>query len=65
MIRLSKSLAIQFAYNNIRSNIILPGPIETNAKTLKKNQKQKNLKKFIPLQGLGNLKIYQMLVCSC
>ena len=29
MIRLSKSLAIQFASHNIRSNIILPGPIET------------------------------------
>ena len=29
MIRLSKSLAIQFASYNIRSNIILPGPIET------------------------------------
>ena len=29
MIRLSKSFAIQFATNNIRSNIILPGPIET------------------------------------
>ena len=29
MIRLSKSLAIQFASKKIRSNIILPGPIET------------------------------------
>ena len=29
MIRLSKSLAIQFSSKNIRSNIILPGPIET------------------------------------
>ena len=29
MIRLSKSLAIQFASHNIRSNIILPGAVET------------------------------------
>ena len=29
MIRLSKSLAIQFASYNIRSNAILPGPIDT------------------------------------
>ena len=29
MIRLSKSLAIQFAAKNIRSNVILPGPTET------------------------------------
>ena len=30
MIRLSKSLAIQFGSNNIRSNCILPGPIDTS-----------------------------------
>ena len=55
MIRLSKSLAIQFAYNNIRSNIILPGPIETEMqKRWKKNPKaKKNLEKFIPLQRVG------------
>jgi len=29
MIRLSKSLAVQFASFNIRSNVILPGPIDT------------------------------------
>ena len=42
MIRLSKSLAIQFASNGIRSNSILPGPVrspmqsrwETNPDTL-------------------------------
>ncbi len=55
MIRLSKSLAIQFASNNIRSNIILPGPIETEMqKRWKKNPKtKKNLEKFIPLQRVG------------
>ena len=38
MIRLSKSLAIQFASKNIRSNCILPGPIETGMqKRWKKN----------------------------
>jgi len=56
MIRLSKSLAIQFASNNIRSNIILPGPIETGMqKRWKKNpQAKKNLEKFIPLQRVGS-----------
>ncbi len=55
MIRLSKSLAIQFAAKNIRSNIILPGPIETKMqKRWKKNPKsKKNLEKFIPLQRVG------------
>ena len=55
MIRLSKSLAIQFAPNNIRSNIILPGPIETGMQIRwKKNPKaKKNLEKFIPLNRVG------------
>ena len=55
MIRLSKSLAIQFASHNIRSNIILPGPIETGMqKRWKKNPKAtKNLEKFIPLKRVG------------
>jgi len=55
MIRLSKSLAIQFASKNIRSNIILPGPIETGMqKRWKKNPKtKKNLEKFIPLKRVG------------
>ena len=55
MIRLSKSLAIQFASKNIRSNTILPGPIETSMqKRWKKNPKaKKNLEKFIPLQRVG------------
>lgn len=55
MIRLSKSFAIQFASNNIRSNIVLPGPIETGMQERwKKNPKaKKNLEKFIPLQRVG------------
>jgi NAD(P)-dependent dehydrogenase (short-subunit alcohol dehydrogenase family) len=55
MIRLSKSFAIQFASNNIRSNIILPGPIETGMQARwKKNPKaKKSLEKFIPLSRVG------------
>ena len=55
MIRLSKSLAIQFASKNIRSNIILPGPIETGMQKRwkKKPKTKKNLEKFIPLKRVG------------
>ena len=55
MIRLSKSLAIQFASHNIRSNIILPGPIETGMQIRwkKKTKAKKNLEKFIPLNRVG------------
>ena len=55
MIRLSKSFAIQFASYNIRSNIILPGPIETGMQIRwKKNPKaKKSLEKFIPLNRVG------------
>lgn len=55
MIRLSKSFAIQFASTNIRSNVILPGPIETGMQIRwKKNPKaKKNLEKFIPLNRVG------------
>ena len=55
MIRLSKSLAVQFAANKIRSNIILPGPIDTGMQIRwKKNPKaKKNLEKFIPLNRVG------------
>ena len=58
MIRLSKSLAIQFASHNIRSNIILPGPIETPMQNRwKKNLKaKKNLAKSIPLKRIGKPK---------
>ena len=55
MIRLSKSFAIQFASSNVRSNIILPGSIETGMQVRwKKNPKAKNdLEKFIPLKRVG------------
>ena len=55
IIRLSKSLAIQFASYNIRSNVILPGPIETPMQERwKKNPKaKKQLSKIIPLQRIG------------
>jgi len=55
MIRLSKSFAIQFAANRIRSNIILPGPIDTSMQIRWKNnpKAKKNLEKFIPLNKVG------------
>ena len=55
MIRLSKSFAVQFASYNIRSNVILPGPIETGMQIRwKKNPKtKKKLEKFIPLNRVG------------
>ena len=58
MIRLSKSLAIQFASHNIRSNVILPGPIETPMQDRwEKNPKAKQkLSKTIPLQRIGKPK---------
>ena len=53
--RLSKSISIQFANKNIRSNSILPGPIETPMqKRWKKNpETKKNLSKLIPLKRVG------------
>ena len=58
MIRLSKSFAIQFASYNIRSNIILPGPIDTPMQNRwKKNPKAKKLlSQMIPLQRVGKPK---------
>ena len=55
MIRLSKSLAIQFAGYNIRSNIILPGSIDTpmQERWKKKPILKKNLEKNIPLKRVG------------
>ena len=56
MLRLSKSLAIQFAKFNIRSNAILPAGIQTPMqKRWKSNPKGKeNLRKIIPLQRILN-----------
>ena len=55
MIRLSKSIAIQYASKNIRSNSILPGPIDTPMqKRWEKNPNaKKNLAKIIPLKRVG------------
>ena len=64
MIRLSKSLAIQFASNNIRSNIILPGPIETGMqkKMEKKSTSQKEFRKvYSSTKEWVQLKILLML----
>ena len=55
LLRLSKSISIQYAGKNIRSNSILPGPIETPMqKRWKTNPKaKKDLSKIIPLQRVG------------
>jgi 3-oxoacyl-[acyl-carrier protein] reductase len=55
MIRLSKSIAIQYASKNIRSNSILPGPVDTPMqKRWRENPNaKKNLIKIIPLQRIG------------
>ena len=58
MIRLSKSIAIQYASKNIRSNSILPGPVDTPMqKRWETNPNaKKNLIKAIPLQRVGKPK---------
>ena len=55
MIRLSKSIAIQYANYQIRSNIILPGAVETPMqKRWKNNPKaKKKLANIIPLKKVG------------
>ena len=55
MIRLSKSIAIQYANYQIRSNIILPGAVETPMqKRWKNNPKaKKKLANIIPLKRVG------------
>ena len=55
MIRLSKSLAIQYASKNIRSNVILPGPVDTKMqkRCKRKPSSKKNLEKIIPLRKVG------------
>ena len=58
MIRLSKSIAIQYASKNIRSNSILPGPIDTpmQDRWKKKPIAKRKLTKVIPLQRIGKPK---------
>ena len=55
LLRLSKSISIQYANKNIRSNSILHGPIETPMQERwKKNpESKKNLSKVIPLGRVG------------
>ena len=55
LLRISKSISIQYASKNIRSNSILPGPIETPMqKRWEKNpESKKNLSKVIPLKRVG------------
>ena len=54
LLRLSKSISIQFANKNIRSNSILPGPIETPMQERwKKSRIEKNLSNVIPLRRVG------------
>ena len=52
MIRLSKSLAIQFGSYNIRSNCILPGAVETPMQSRWKKipNAKKKLKEFMPIK---------------
>ena len=54
MIRLSKSLAIQFGRFNIRSNCILPGAVETPMQNRWKKipNAKKNLKEFMPMKKI-------------
>ena len=55
LLRISKSISIQYANKKIRSNSILPGPIETPMQERwKKNpETKKNLSKVIPLGRIG------------
>ena len=54
MIRLSKSLAIQFGQFNIRSNCILPGAVETQMQDRWKRMPnaKKNLKNKMPIKNI-------------
>jgi len=56
LISLTKSLAVQFARNNIRCNIIHPGIIETpmQAPYLKDSKKRKSFEESIPLGRIAH-----------
>jgi NAD(P)-dependent dehydrogenase (short-subunit alcohol dehydrogenase family) len=58
VIRLAKSLAIQFAGDNIRSNVILPGPTMTPMQERWEGnaEAQANVAGFVPLGRLGTPK---------
>ena len=57
MIRLSKSLAVQFAPQGIRSNVVLPGPTLTplQARWEGREDLQEKVASHIPLGRLGNV----------
>ena len=55
VIRFSKSVAVQYADRNIRSNVILPGPVLSpmQVRWEGKDQIQKDVARMIPLGRLG------------
>ncbi len=57
IIRLSKSIAIQFARDGIRSNAILPGPVHSpmQARWDDNPEAQRNVANFVPLGRIGTV----------
>lgn len=57
VIRLSKSIAIQFARDGIRSNAILPGPVHTpmQARWDDNAEAQRSVANFVPLGRIGTV----------
>jgi NAD(P)-dependent dehydrogenase (short-subunit alcohol dehydrogenase family) len=57
IVRLSKSIAIQFARDGIRSNSILPGPVHTPMQARWDNNEtvQKALREYVPLGRVGTV----------
>jgi 3-oxoacyl-[acyl-carrier protein] reductase len=57
IVRLSKSVAIQFARDGIRSNSILPGPVHTpmQARWDNNEEAQKAIREFVPLGRVGTV----------
>jgi len=57
IVRLSKSVAIQFAADRIRSNSILPGPVHTPMQARWDNNEaaQKAIREYVPLGRVGTV----------
>ena len=57
VVRLSKSIAIQFARDNIRSNSILPGPVHTPMQARWDNNEaaQDAIRRYVPLGRVGTV----------
>jgi 3-oxoacyl-[acyl-carrier protein] reductase len=57
IIRLSKSIAIQFARDRIRSNTVLPGPVHTpmQARWDHNAEARQSLANFVPLGRIGTV----------